>query len=119
MSMIDHVGVGDYRLPDKVDASRLDLVAEFMVSPLGRHSDALQLLLSRMRSDRSIGRLLVVQAHTASGFWLAEAPRKRGEPYRPLQLFATQEDAERAAFAIRWHLHTGEPLPGVTGSAIV
>lgn len=112
MSMLDIVGVGEYRLPDSVDGSRLDLVVEFMAKPLGRHSDQLQLLLSRMRSDRSVGRLLLVRGNEGTGYWLAWSPAKRGDNYQRIRFVSDREEAERCAFAIRWELHTGDALPG-------
>ena len=116
MSMMDVVGVGEYRLPDSIDESRLDLVAEFMAKPRGRHSNDLQLLLSRMRSDRTIGRMLLVRSEDGQGYWMAWSPAKRGDNYRRISLYASREEAERFAFAIRWELHTSRVLPGFAGA---
>lgn len=115
MSLIDILGVGEYTLPAGIDASRLDLVAEFMARPIGRHGNDLQLTLSRMRSDRAIGRYVLVRGDP--GYWLAECPSERGEPYRRIGLFATRDDAERFAFALRWRLHTGNALAGFPTSS--
>ena len=110
MSLIDILGVGDYQLPDSIDQSRLDLALEFFARPLGRHSDELQLLLSRMRSDRKIGRYILVRRD--HGYSLGKCPSRRGDPYHVIREFPNREDAERFVFAVRWEAHTGQTLPG-------
>ena len=110
-TMVERAGLGWYTLPSRVDPTRSDLVEELLARPLGRHSEELQLLLGRLRSDRELPRF-VVQRLGAGHLLLLEAPRRRGELPRPIAAAATPEDAERHAFRLRWKLATGQPAPG-------
>jgi N,N-dimethylformamidase len=109
-SMIEHVGTGRFTIPGRVDGSRYDLVAEFMRAPLARHSESLQLMLARMRSDTSVGRLVLLRERSGR-LILAEPPSARGAPWREIADVATSADAERLAFALRFESHTGMSLP--------
>ncbi len=109
-SMIEHVGTGRFSLPEQVDPSRLDLVAEFMAAPLGRHSEDLQLMLARMRSHTEVGRLILLR-EAPDRFIVARPPRRRGERFEELAEFASVADAERFAFALRFESHTSTSLP--------
>jgi N,N-dimethylformamidase len=114
--MIEHVGTGRFPLPESVDPTRLDLVAEFMAAPFGRHSEDLQLMLARMRSDTAVGRLVLLR-EKADSFIVARPPVRRGERFEELAEFSTPEDAERFAFALRFEEHTSTRLPVRVGSA--
>ncbi len=115
-SMIEHVGTGRFSLPEHVDPTRLDLVAEFMAAPLGRHSEDLQLMLARMRSDTEVGRLILLR-EAADRFIVARPPARRGERFEELAEFPTPAEAERFAFALRFEEHTGTRLPVRVGPA--
>jgi N,N-dimethylformamidase len=107
--MVERAGLGRFQLPDQVDPTRADLVDEFWRTPLGRHSEELQLLLGRLRSDTHRAPCLVVQR--VSGGWTVMAPpAPRGAGPTPLATLASREDAERFVFRHRWQLHTGRGL---------
>jgi hypothetical protein len=116
LSMLDRTGTSQYRIPDRIEAARDDLVQEFLADPLGRHSDDLQLLLAHLRSASSIPRLVVLRAVTAGRWLVAEAPARRGELPRPLPggAVGSLADAERIAFQWRWSRlleQQAEPAP--------
>ena len=105
-------GTGRYEIPEAIDATRLDLVQEFMLSPLGRHSEELQLMLATMRSDNDIGRLVLLRQ--ADGrLMIAEPARTRGERWREIAEVPDEADAERLAFVMRFEAHTGVRLRGL------
>jgi N,N-dimethylformamidase len=108
--MIEHVGTGRYRIPDTVDGSRLDLAIEFLRRPIGRHSEELQLILARMRSDTEIGRMVLLRDRHGR-LVVAEPSAGRGERWRELAEVVDPAEAERVAFALRWEAHTGVRLP--------
>lgn len=110
-SAIERVGTGRYAIPDHVDGSRYDLVAEFMRAPLARHSEDLQLMLARMRSDTRTGRLVLLRERTGR-LVVAEPPRRRGAPWREVAETDSAANAERLAFALRFEAHTGIRPPG-------
>jgi N,N-dimethylformamidase len=111
-TMVERAGLGWFRLPDRVDPSRADLVDEFWRTPLGRHSEELQLLLGRLRSDTQRAPCLVVQS-VAAGWTVLAPPARRGSGPTPLATLSSREDAERFAFRRRWQLHTEAILDGV------
>jgi hypothetical protein len=104
MSMGQYTGTAEYRVPDRIDPAREDLVSEFLADPLGRHSDDLQLLLGHLRSATSIPRLAVLRAGREDRWLVAEIPPGRYESPRPLPGgdVSSLADAERFAFRWRW-----------------
>jgi len=106
-------GTGRYPIPQAVDATRLDLVAEFMRSPLGRHSAELQLMLARMRSDDEIGRLVLLRK-TDGRLVVAEPGRRGSGGCLEISEVTSEAEAERLAFGVRFEAHTGVRLPGAT-----
>ncbi|MGE0210685.1 MAG: hypothetical protein AB7S41_03240 [Parvibaculaceae bacterium] len=90
------------------------LVEEFQRQPYGPHSPALQALLNRLRT-RPRRTKLVLYREPSGGFRLYELER---DPVRLRtavpEPFLTLEDAERAAFSIRWRETFGE-APGDGG----
>jgi N,N-dimethylformamidase len=104
-------GTGRHPIPSAVDATRLDLVAEFMRSPLGRHSAELQLMLARMRSDDDVGRLVLLRK--ADGRLVVAEPGRRGSGgWLEISEVTSEAEAERLAFEMRFEAHTGVRLPG-------
>lgn len=90
------------------------LAEEFRQRPYGPHSPALQSLLNRLRTQPRAAKLVLYRV-PAGGFRLCELQR------HPVHLrtlvpmpFATLEDAERAAFSIRWREAFGEVPDGET-----
>ncbi|MST31391.1 hypothetical protein GHK86_01415 [Acidimicrobiaceae bacterium USS-CC1] len=110
-TMVERAGLGLYTLPDTIDPTRTDLAEEFLARPLGRHSEELQLLSSRLRSDLELPRL-VIQRAADGRVVVLEAPRRRGALPRPVATVVSVEDAERLAFRLRWAQATGHPAPG-------
>ena len=110
-TMVERAGLGLYTLPGEIEPARADLAWQFLAKPLGRHSEELQLLVSRLRSDLGLPRL-VIQRSGDGRVVLLSAPRQRGEPPRPIATVADVEDAERLGFRLRWAEATGQPLPG-------
>lgn len=110
-TMVERAGLGLHELPALIDKARADLAEEFLAHPLGRHSEDLQLLLGRMRSDLHLSRL-VVQHSGDRRLVILDAPRRRGMLPTPLATVATPADAERFAFRLRWEQATGTGAPG-------
>jgi N,N-dimethylformamidase len=107
--MIEHVGTGRFSIPAELDGSRYDLVAEFMRAPLARHSEDLQLMLARMRSDTGTGRLVLLR-EAGGRLVVAEPPLRRGDRWREIAEVESAAEAERLAFALRFETHTGTRL---------
>ena len=106
-------GTGRYPIPPAVDATRLDLVAEFMRSPLGRHSAELQLCWPGCgRTTRSAAVLL----RKADGRLVVAEPGRRGSGgcLEKISKVASEAEAERLAFETRFEAHTGVRLPGAS-----
>jgi N,N-dimethylformamidase len=110
-TMVERAGLGLYTLPEEVDPARTDLAEEFLAQPLGRHREELQLVVSRLRSDLGLPRL-VIQRSADDRVVLLSAPRRRGAPPRPIATVANVEDAERLGFRLRWVQATGQTPPG-------
>lgn len=104
MGMLDHVGTGEYTIPDRLDAARTDLRDEFMADPLGRHGEELQLVLGLMRGSFTQPRWVLVTVEPGRSWVIARAPRRRGEPLSPHgdTVFTDRADAERHVFDLRW-----------------
>lgn len=99
-----------------VDAGRIDLADEFRRNPRGRHSDALQKLLHRMRwqgDPTESGRYVLVVLEPGRRWCLARLPRRRGVPveFLPDCVFDSLADAEWHVFVRRWRALTGGELP--------
>lgn len=100
-------------LPSSVDSTRLDLVEEFRRSPLGPHSADLEQLLWVLRSQCPRGRYVLTTDHQESPrYRVAKLHPVRGSAPEYIQgaEFDSLEDAEWAAFALRWGDHTGEAM---------
>lgn len=99
-----------------VDAGRIDLAEEFRRDPRGRHSDALQKLLHRMRwqgDPTESGRYVLVVLEPGRRWRLARLPRRRGAPVEFFsdRVFDSLAQAEWHVFALRWRALTGRDLP--------
>lgn len=83
------------------DPSRL--IEEFRRQPYGAHSAALQALLTWLRTRPRENKLIVFREPNDGGLRLCELG---GDPVQLTavadDMFATLDDAERAAFDIRW-----------------
>lgn len=94
------------------DPTRLDLAREFRARPFGVHSGDLQAVLTRMRGQPIQGKHCLIMTRSYAEYALA---RMAGEPPRPELLpglvFDRVEDAEWAAFRLRWRELSGEDLP--------
>ncbi len=85
------------------DPSRTDLTEEFRRTPFGRHGDALQRVLTIMRSEPYAGHLVLVQETRSGPYRLARLGQQRGDPVTILeQTYPDREAAEWAIFRIRW-----------------
>jgi N,N-dimethylformamidase len=107
MGILDHIGTGEFTIPDRLDPARTDLRDEFMADPLGFHSPELQLALGAMRSSQDLPRWVLVTTERGQSWLLAEAG-PRGEPLRilPEPVFTDLADAERYVFDLRWQALT-------------
>jgi N,N-dimethylformamidase len=94
------------------DPTRLDLAREFRARPFGVHSGDLQAVLTRMRGQPIQGKHCLIMTRSYAEYALA---RMAGEPPRPELLpglvFDRVEDAEWAAFKLRWRELSGQDLP--------
>lgn len=100
-------------LPDGIDGTRTDLVEEFRLRPLGRHSPDLQTLLNHMRGGPIGGKhfLLLDGPHTRwvlARFTTSSPP---GVERFPDRVFDDIEDAERHVFDLRWEQMFGAGSP--------
>jgi hypothetical protein len=90
----------------------LALAREFRARPFGRHSEALQTLLGRMRGEPTPGKpfLLLKRANAEwrLAFMSAEPPLR---PVLSDIVFTRLEDAEWHVFRLRWARMTGVELP--------
>ncbi len=107
-----------------VDASRLDLVDEFRRDPRGRHSDALQKLLHRMRwsgDQGETGRYVLVVLEPGRRWALGRLPRTRGVPIEllPNRVFTSLPEAEWEVFKLRWQALTGQTLTNAITEPVV
>jgi hypothetical protein len=104
MGMLDHVGTGEYEIPDRIDPRRTELRDEFMADPYAFHTAALQMPLAAMRSSRDLPRWVLLTREPGRSWLLAQAPGRRGEP--PLIVadleFTDRAEAERYVFDVRW-----------------
>jgi hypothetical protein len=113
MGMLDHVGTGEYEIPDHIDPQRTELRDEFMADPYAFHSAELQLPLGAMRSNPYLPRWVLLTKEPGRSWLLAEAPRRRGEPPEivPDLEFTDRAEAERYIFDLRWKAMSGEEAP--------
>jgi hypothetical protein len=98
-------------------ADCLHLIEEFRRQPFGPHSPALQALLTWLRTRPRARKIVLYREPDGRRLRLCELG---GDPLRLTALapepLATLEDAERAAFAIRWRENCPDlPLPGGGG----
>lgn len=95
-----------------IDSTRLDLVAEFKVNPLGPHSAELQRIVTRLRSERAAGHYVLVTRVPHREWVLAKLSGKRGVDLTLLedQVFTSITEAEWAVFKLRWQTVTGEAI---------
>ncbi len=112
--MLDHVGTGEYELPERIDPRRTELRDEFMADPYAFHSAELQLPLGAMRSNRDLPRWVLLTREPGRSWLLAEAPKRRGEPPRIVRdlEFTNRAEAERYVFDLRWQALSGEEGAG-------
>lgn len=96
-----------------IDPLRLDLVAEFYESPLGKHSPDLRAILAKMRWGRAQGRLVLVVSEAGKAWRLSRIPERRGDPmpFVDDRVFTSLAAAEWHVFQIRWQSMTGVSLP--------
>ncbi len=99
-------------MPGDARAPHLALAREFRARPFGRHSEALQTLLGRMRGEPTAGKpFLLLQRANAEwrlAFMSAEPPLR---PVLTDIVFTRLEDAEWHVFRLRWAGMTGVELP--------
>ena len=89
--------------PRPFDLSNLELAREFRRQPYGRHSDALQRLLTVMRSEPVAGHHVLVQESRHGPFRLARLGAKRGDAITILDESCPDRAAgEWALFLRRW-----------------
>lgn len=114
MGMLDHVGTGEYEIPDRIDPRRTELRDEFMADPYAFHTAELQLPLAAMRSNRDLPRWVLLTQILGRSWLLAQAPQRRGEPPRivPGLEFTDRAAAERYVFVLRWQAMSREEAPG-------
>lgn len=98
-----------------IDPARLDLVEEFRLNPRGRHSDALQKVLHRMRwsgDPIQAGRYVLVVLEPGRRWALGRLPRVRGTPVELVanRVFVSLAEAEWEVFKLRWHDLTGRTI---------
>jgi hypothetical protein len=93
-----------------IDATRLDLAAEYRARPLGHHSPALQALLDIMYRAENCQNLILVGI--GGGRWvLGERLPDRQPPRLFLdEAYDSLEAGQWAAFRRRWLALTGEEL---------
>jgi hypothetical protein len=97
----------------RIEQLPLELAHEFRRKPFGRHSNALQALLDRMRGEPIWGKpiLLLVKPNAEWRLaFMSEAPPLRAT-IREDMVFTRLEDAEWYIFRMRWQRMTGQELP--------
>ena len=100
-------------MPADGGALPLALAREFRARPFGRHSEALQALLNRMRGEATAGKPFLLLQRAGAEWRLAFMSTVL--PLRPVLtdiVFARLEDAEWHVFRLRWARMTGVELPG-------
>ena|SRR6185312_4325579 len=114
MGLLDHVGTGEYEIPDRIDPRRTELRDEFMADPYAFHTAELQLPLAAMRSSRALPRWVLLVREPGRSWLLAQAPRRRGDPPRivPGLEFTDRAEAERYVFDLRWTALSDEGAAG-------
>ncbi|HWU65266.1 MAG TPA: hypothetical protein VN112_24860 [Ensifer sp.] len=97
----------------QIDPDRLDLVEEFRRAPKGPYSPELQKVMHRMRWSGEGGRFALMPVVPGKTWMLTALPTKRGAPVVkfPDRIFTSLEDAEWAAFKMRWEAITGRKIP--------
>jgi hypothetical protein len=95
------------------DLSRPDLVAEFRANPIGRHSPDLRLLLNTLRNADGDEPWLLVCVEPHRAWRLARKRAGRGQPVTLVDdhVFTSPEEAEWAAFRLRWRRMFGRDVP--------
>ena len=95
-----------------IDASRLDLVAEFKAAPRGPHGRELQMLLHRMRWESPGGRYVLVTIEPGKRWMLGKLPDARGKPVEVMhnRIYDSLATAEWDIFKLRWEAFTGQSL---------
>lgn len=99
-------------MPVDGDAPPLALAREFRARPFGRHSEALQTLLGRMRGEPTPGKPFLLLKRANAEWRLAFMSTE--PPLRPVLtdiVFTRLEDAEWHVFRLRWARMTGVELP--------
>jgi N,N-dimethylformamidase len=95
----------------EIDPERLDLAREFKANPLGRHSAALQAVVTRMRALPIEGKHCLIVTKPREQWVLAQM---NGAPLRPEVVpdfvFTSLADAEWTIFKLRWKVLTGHDL---------
>ena len=96
----------------KLDPSRIDLAREFMAVPYGLHSAELQELLNAMRRGPHKGRYAIFSSIPGKQWTLVQLAGERGGAvtFHPDITFASEEEAERHVFRLRWQAMTGKEL---------
>ncbi len=84
------------------------IAREYREKPYGRHSPALQALLTRMRQPGFSEEWLVVMIEPFKRYALAR--RRAGQPPEVLEnhVYERMEDCEWAVFSMRWKSLTGQ-----------
>jgi len=95
-----------------IDASRKDLVAEFMANPAGPHGGDLRRLVNAMRRAPELPPYILVCMRPHREWRLATKRPGRGTPveFVGAETFDDPLEAERAVFRMRWKALTGEEL---------
>lgn len=95
-----------------IDASRKDLVAEFMANPAGPHGGDLRRLVNAMRRAPELPPYILVCMRPHREWRLATKDRGRATPVAFVGdvVFHDPLEAERAVFRLRWKALTGEEL---------
>lgn len=98
-----------------VDPSRLDLVEEYLRSPLGPHSEELKKLLHRLRWTGETPRFVLIEVERGRTWKIGRMPFKPGDQVSIYseKIFTSIESAEREVFRIRWESITGGSLRSI------
>jgi topoisomerase IA-like protein len=93
------------------DLDRAALADEFKRRPYGRHSDALQRLLTLMRSEPYSGHPVFIKVGRFGPYRLARLGEKPGDDIMMLeQSYPDRQTAEWALFRARWRRLFGEEI---------
>ncbi len=89
---------------------KADLLNEFNLRPIGKHSQSLQRALNIMRGEPVTGRYVLVILEPYKKWMLGELTGKRGQPVKTHKdkIFTSIEDAERYVFQLRIQRHANK-----------